>query len=224
MYHASLHCLVLKLMGSSNISAAFTAMTATFSDEDQLLQHGISTGKQTLVKYIYLYRLIHAFWVQDLDAAAQNASLYGENYSRFMDIYFVFYEGLTALRLALSATNDTDKWIGTGEAAVSTFQTWKSHSTWNFENKYLLLLAELKQVNGDLVSAEEFYKSSILSARSHKFVHEEGLAMESLGLFYRNIGREEDAIEMLMSARSCYVKWGASAIVERLDSEIAAMS
>ena len=221
MPNASFHCLILKLMGSADISSAFTVASATFSDEDGLLQHGISTGNQLLVKFIYLDRLVHAFWVQDYDAAAHYAALYGKNQMGYTDIYHVFFEGLVALRLALQNNNDDrDKWLTIGEAAVSTFQTWRSHNTWNFENKHLLLSAELYQVKGNHATSEEYYEASIVSAQRHKFVHEEGLAMESLGEFYKKVGRNEDSIKMLMSARSCYVKWGAVAVIERLDSQI----
>ena len=222
MFHVSLHCLVMKLMGNTDISPAFVALTSTVGSEEELLQLGITTGKQPLVQYIYLCRLIYAFWVQDYDLALQNASLYGNCHMRFLDIYHIFYEGVTALRLASRSTNIDDKkrLIALGEAAASTFQTWEGHSNWNFENKYLLLSAELRQANGDHAGAEEHYKASIASAHNHKFIHEEGLAMELLGLFYEKVGRNEESGDMLTSARSCYEKWGAAIVVDRLDSQM----
>ena len=207
-------------MGSSDISSAFAALNAAFSDEDGLLRRAILTGRAKVIKAVYLDRLVHSFWVQDYDATTHYASLFGDrNEMIFGDIYRVFYEGIAALRLALRYNNDDrDKWISVGEDAVSTFQTWRSHNTWNFENKHLLLSAELHQVKRDFVSSEKFYKESIVSAQKHKFVHEEGLAIESLGMLYNKMGKKEDSIQMLSSARSCYVKWGAVAVIERLDS------
>jgi tetratricopeptide (TPR) repeat protein len=115
---------------------------------------------------------------------------------------------------------DRDKWISIGEKAVSKFETWKGYSSWNFENKHLLLSAELLCVKGNYGAAEEHYKASILSAQLHRFVHEEGLAWERLGMTYEEIGRAESAREMLATARNCYERWGASAVVARLDSKL----
>lgn len=230
MFHVSLHILVMKLMGNTDVSPAFIALTGHFNNEQELLQLCLTTGKQTLVQYIHLYRSISAFWLQDYDVAIQNAALYGKCHMRFMDIYHIFYEGMTALRLALttdvsdsdndSVSDEKEHWVALGADAVSTFQTWEGHSNWNFENKYLLLLAELNQAKGDNRAAEEHYKASIASAQKHKFIHEEGLAMELLGLFYKKTGRTEESIEMLMSARFCYEQWGAAAVIERLDSQM----
>ena len=137
---------------------------------------------------------------------------------RFLDIYHIFYEGLAALRLARTENGDRTKWVSTGEEAVSTFETWKDGNKWNFENKFLLLSAELHHTKGDHALAEAHYKSSIESARNHRFVHEEGLALESLGMLYKEMGDVESAKEMLTKARVCYEKWGANAIVKQLDS------
>ena len=75
-------------------------------------------------------------------------------------------------------------------------------------------------MKGDYAAAEEQYKASILSAQMHRFVHEEGLALERLGMLYKDMGRAESAREMLANARNCYERWGASAVVARLDSKM----
>jgi hypothetical protein len=44
--------------------------------------------------------------------------------------------------------------------------------------------------------------------------HEEGLAMELLGMFYMSIGNKEAATSYLMGAQACYVIWGANAALD----------
>ena len=219
MFHASLHCLVLKLMGKDD-NLVFAAVGMVISNEDELLQRAITTGKQTLVQYIYFFRMMLAYWFKDYETAAQMSELYGKDHMRFMDIYYIFYEGLTALQLARRESNEQEKWIGIGESAVSKFQTWVGHSTWNFENKHLLLSAELASVKGDFRAAEEKYKASAISAHEHRFIHEEGLAIELLGSFYKNRGDLEGSRDVLTKARACYIKWGATAVVEQLDASM----
>lgn len=217
MFIVSLHCLVLRLMGTDDEGQAFSSISGTITNEEDLLQKCISTGKDTLVQYIYLYRLILAYWLQDYEEAARLSEMYGRGYMRFLDIYHVFYEALAAFCLAQTQNIDRDKWIGIGEKAVSKFEVWKGYSSWNFENKHFLLSAELLCVKGDYAAAEERYNASILSAQMHRFVHEEGLALERLGMLYKDRGRAESAQEMLANARICYESWGASAVVARLD-------
>eukprot|EP00804_Cyclotella_cryptica_P023452 CCRYP_012112-RA/>CCRYP_012112-RA protein AED:0.05 eAED:0.05 QI:1315/1/1/1/0.75/0.55/9/220/927 len=218
LFHASLHCLVLKLMGKPDVDEAFAVLNGDITNEDDLLEFGLSTGQRTLVHYIYFFKLLVAYWFSRYDEAALMADLYGVHHMRFLDIYHVFYDGLTSFQMARKRNGDEEKWIGRGEQAVSTFQTWGGHSKWNFENKFQLLSAELHLVQGHHDAAEEKYKSSITSARNHRFLHEEGLAMELLGLFYHQVGKIEDSKKMLKNARACYERWGATAIVIRLDS------
>lgn len=205
-------------MGKTDVGEAFTVLNGDITNEDELLERGISTGKRTLVQYIYLFKLLLAYWFAKYDEAAQMADLYGMHHMRFLDIYHVFYEGLTSFQMARKRNSDEETWIARGEQAVSTFQTWVGHSNWNFENKFLLLCAELQFVKGNHDAAEENYKSSIMSAQNHRFLHEEGLAMELLGFFYCKVGKIEDSKKMLENARERYEKWGATAIVTRLDS------
>lgn len=90
MFHVSLHCLVLRLSGTNGEDQAFYSISGTISNEDDLLQISISTGKGPLVQYIYLYRLILAYWLQNYDDAVEMAELYGRCYMRLLDIYHVF--------------------------------------------------------------------------------------------------------------------------------------
>ena len=106
---------------------------------------------------------------------------------RFLDVFVVLFEGLTSLQLARRKNGDEQKWIRKAEQAISSFKTWGSHSNWNCENKILLLQAELHSVRGQIDDAEEKYKVSILSARKHRFIHEEGMAFELWVIFTKNM-------------------------------------
>jgi hypothetical protein len=85
------------------------------------------------------------------------------------------------------------------------------------------LQAELHFLKGEHDQAEEKYKALIVSAYKHYFLHEEGLAMELSGMFYRAIGKKEEAKTSLLGARACYTRWGADAIVPSLDSYISSL-
>ena len=137
-----------------------------------------------------------------------------------VDFMHSFYEGLTALHFVRCPGDDSSKegWVTLAKKAISSFELWAEHSTWNWENKLLLLQAEWHFAEGESEKAIEKYKAAIDSARRHRFVHEEGLANELFSTFNDRNGDIDAAKIHLSEARSCYVKWGATALVERLDA------
>ncbi|EED86502.1 THAPSDRAFT_264653, partial [Thalassiosira pseudonana CCMP1335] len=216
--HLSLHLpyqqLILKLMGIDKNPYAVSA--GVFVDEDSLLQHAVSTKESGLLHTIYFTRLFLAYWFERYEEAAEMAACYrGATAMRFSDVYHALYEGLSAFCLARSSV-DEPKWMVLGENAIATYRSWVKHSSWNFENKLLLLEAERFFAKGEIEAAKEKYETSIESARRHRFVHEEGLAMELLGRLYRDSGRLEEAKEQIALAHVCYDKWGAKGVLDRL--------
>lgn len=71
-------------MGRVDLREVFVAFNGEISNEDELLQSGISTGKHTLTQYIYLFRLIRSYWFQDYNEAARLTDLYGSHLMRFL--------------------------------------------------------------------------------------------------------------------------------------------
>ena len=191
-----------------------------FNNEDAILHHMISTGKSGGAQGIYFNKLFRAFWFKRYEEAAEMAEKYGGRLAmRFTDIYRVFYEGLIAFHFIRCSPQD-HKWFDIGKDAVSKFRVWVKHSKWNFENKLLLLEAELHYSNSENEDAKNKYEESINSAQKHHFVHEEGLAMELLGNFHKKNGNVVKASENFAHARDCFKKWGAFAVVENLDANI----
>ena len=194
----------------------YAVSAGVFVDEDSLLQHAVSTKESGLLHTIYFTRLFLAYWFERYEEAAEMAACYrGATAMRFSDVYHALYEGLSAFCLARSSV-DEPKWMVLGENAIATYRSWVKHSSWNFENKLLLLEAERFFAKGEIEAAKEKYETSIESARRHRFVHEEGLAMELLGRLYRDSGRLEEAKEQIALAHVCYDKWGAKGVLDRL--------
>ena len=83
------------------------------------------------------------------------------------------------------------------------------YSTWNFENKQLLLQAELHCLNGRYALAELVYQSSIASAQDHKFIHEEAMACELYGMYLIENKKVMKGMKQLQIAKKKYKQWGA---------------
>ncbi|KAL3792871.1 hypothetical protein HJC23_004796 [Cyclotella cryptica] len=108
-------------------------------------------------------------------------------------------------------------WAERGKHYKEKITTWKQEgSLWNFENKSFLLHAEEYYSNGDFDNAQVMYDKAILSARQHKFVHEEALACELAGNFYLNRGNALAALKHFTFAHGKYLQWGAFAKVKML--------
>jgi len=216
MGHLSTHLMILKL-GSIDKNP-FDIPGVSIKDEDQLLEQSVDRRK-TLAQAIYFNRMFVAFYLQQYVYAAEMAEQYKLQRAmimRFEDIHHSFYEALIGFQLARSPSIDTKKWLDIAEQHVATFRGWIKHSKWNFENKLLLLEAELCLLKGATESSEEKYKAAIESARRHKFVHEEGVAWELLSSYWKKCGKVKEERECKKAAFDCYEKWGAKALLDRL--------
>ena len=218
--HQTNHQSVLKLIGSAK--NPFEVLKGFIENEDQLLQHALSTRRMPLAETIYFNRSFVSFFLKDYEQAKE-AVEWAENYksrsAMLKNNCQIFYSGLLAFHFTRCPSEPSkQRWIEVGENALSLYQKWVQYSKWNWENKLFLLEAEFHFTKGDMCQAEEKYKLAIESAKKHSFVHEEGLASDLFSAFHNTNGDIGKAKKYRSKARSCYEKWGALALVELLDS------
>jgi hypothetical protein len=133
----------------------------------------------------------------------------------------IFFEGLTCFQLARQTNIDErSKWIEKGETVLEKMKLWSQHSSWNWENKMLLLEAEKMHTLNDFDSAASFYERSIRSAREHKFIHEEAIASELAGIFFLERGLREKSLHLFLHSIWSYKTWGALAVAKRVETFI----
>ncbi|KAL7546921.1 LOW QUALITY PROTEIN: hypothetical protein ACHAWF_011795, partial [Thalassiosira exigua] len=130
----------------------------------------------------------------------------------------VLFEALVSF--CLMRQTDQDKYRRKGEAALAFMRKWSKCNEWNFENKRLLLEAEMMHSCGQHEQASQFYQLSIISARKHKFVQEEAVACEVAAKFYYDRELHQKAHRLYAHSILCYKKWGASAIVSRVEHDL----
>eukprot|EP01082_Thalassiosira_pseudonana_P006090 g5506.t1 g5506 contig2:666682-670873(+) len=213
-YFMSAHRLViLKLLGSE--TDPFVLCNGDFKDEEELFEHAKAQVNTGILEHIYFNRLFIAYWFKRYDEAIQ---FIGKSRGiGAVGVYLKFYEGLTAFHF-LRDSNDSE-WMGIGEDIMTSFQMWsEQRSNWNWENKALLLQAEWHFSKGEHETAKEKYLASIDSARKHRFVHEEGLAMELLGICCAASGDVDGARWHTSKAFDCYESWGAVGLLRSMDN------
>ena len=128
-----------------------------------------------------------------------------------------FFEGLASFQLA-RLNKGTAAWLERGHTAMESLRLWSNYSSWNWENKFLLLDAENKYTEGDFVVAESLYDSAILSAHAHKFIHEEAIASELAGTFYHERGQHQKSYSYFLHSIKSYKEWGAFAVARRVEA------
>jgi predicted ATPase len=92
---------------------------------------------------------------------------------------------------------------------------WAENCPENFENRALLVGAEIARIEGRELDAECLYEGAIKSARENGFVHNQALAAELAARFYAARGFDTIARAYLRDARHSYLQWGATGKVRR---------
>lgn len=194
----------------------FSVYNGSIDDCDDLLCYALDNGRAALSQIVYFYRLFAAFFFERYNEAATFANEYRKLSQGAMpthDILHALFEGLTAFQRARSE-NDSQL-MELGHSAIALYQSWVGHSSWNFQNKLALLEAESHFCKGEHKQAEEKYHSAIQYSRQHRFVQEEGLAMELFAKFHKACGNMDEYITMRESARECYKRWEAHQLLTK---------
>src|SRR5262245_919231 len=94
---------------------------------------------------------------------------------------------------------------------------WAQNCAENFQDRAVLVGAEIARVEGRVLDAERLYEAAIQSAHENEFVQNEALACELAARFYAGRGFETIARAYLRDARDGYRQWGADGKVRQLE-------
>jgi PAS domain S-box-containing protein len=98
-------------------------------------------------------------------------------------------------------------------------ELWAQHCPENFENRAVLVSAEIARIEGRAFEALRLYERANRSARANGFIHNEALALELAGQFHISRDLNTTGIALLREARACYARWGADGKVKHLDQQ-----
>lgn len=86
-----------------------------------------------------------------------------------------------------------------------------------FAAKHLLISAEIADLDGRHMEAQQLYAASVMRARDNGFVQDEAVASEAASRFYGRLGLEQISRMYITEARTAFQKWGAAAKVRQLE-------
>ncbi len=130
---------------------------------------------------------------------------------------FHFYDSLA--RLATAPNKSKQGLWNKINANQNKLRHWAKHAPMNYRHKYLLVEAEKLRIQGHDNRASEYYDQAISLAKENQYLNDEALANELAARFYLNKDRKKIARAYMQEARYCFLQWGATAKVSKLDQE-----
>ena len=141
---------------------------------------------------------------------------WAEQHIQSVDYYY--YSALAAASLySSSTTGERPDLAATVNQSLKWLREWTQSCPGTFQDKHLLVLAELARIEGRELEAMGLYEDAIRAARAHGFVQNEGISNEVAAKFYLNRKLQRVAYSYLCDARYCYLRWGALSKVRQLD-------
>ncbi len=142
------------------------------------------------------------------------------NFGFFYQTKHRFYYGLVlaAVYSTASKTEQEEYWVLL-EQQQQQLQIWTESCPENYQDKWLLLSAEMARISGKELEAMELYRQAIAQAKASGFIQNEALANELAAQFYFCKGWDEVGKVYIREATYNYQKWGADAKVQQLKTK-----
>ena len=153
-----------------------------------------------------------------LEASSRAQRLLWTSWSLFETAEYHFYGALAHAASWDSASPDQNQQHVEALAAHHRqLEIWAENCPENFEDRAVLVGAEIARIEGRDLDAMRLYEKAIRSAHVNGFIHNEAVAYEVAARFYAARGFDNFADAYLREARYCYLRWGADGKVNQLD-------
>ncbi|MEP0855616.1 AAA family ATPase [Trichocoleus sp. DQ-U1] len=212
--------MVLNLMGQSKNPCR---LIGDVYDESKRLPLDLEANDQTLLFHTYLEKLTLCYLFGEYEEALDNAAL-AEKYidsaaGMLTTTLFYFYDSLARVAVSSSPSKFPQKRLSRKvQSNQKKLKKWAHHAPMNHLHKFYLVEAERHRVQGSEVVAMDYYKKAIALAKEHEYINEEALAHELAAKFYLALDQDKIAQVYMQDARYCYLRWGATAKVNDLDT------
>jgi signal transduction histidine kinase len=135
------------------------------------------------------------------------------------EYYFYYSLTLAAVYRKSSSAFARKKYKKTIIKNQKKMKIWAENCPENFLHKYLLVEAEMAQLNGEQAKAIDYYNDAIKHARQDGYIQNQAIANELAGRFFLLNGHEIIAKEYVMEAYNGYNKWGAKIKSQELEKK-----
>jgi predicted ATPase/class 3 adenylate cyclase len=133
---------------------------------------------------------------------------------------YYFYENI-CISLIYHSRNITEqkRLLKTQKKNIEKYKKYVVHSEVNFIHRLELMKAEYHWLLNDMDLAVKHFSNAMRYARTNKFIHDEAMAWERMGIFYQNQNQSEVAQFYFSNAYKAYSKWGAKAKLAQMKEQ-----
>jgi class 3 adenylate cyclase len=198
-------------------------LTGEAYDEVEMLKANLERKNRISVFFIYFHKtILFNYFGKYREANAQAylaRPLLDAVLAKLEVAYHHFHEALAAIGCLKQPGMNTGKLQKRVRKNMGKMRTWAKHAPENFLHKYELLQAQLARVEARHEEAQSFFELAIKHAEQHAYIHEQALAYELAGEYYRERGNANLSTFYLRNAYQSYREWGAAAKMEDLQNK-----
>jgi PAS domain S-box-containing protein len=152
-----------------------------------------------------------------MKAAAQAEQLLSPSFLAYFEVSEHHFYVALALAARLASVQDDQQSRELKLLHERQLEGWTHSCPENFENRAVLVQAEIARIENRDLDAMRLYDRAIHSARENGFVHNQALASEVAARFYAARGFETIAHAYLREAHYGYLRWGAGGKARQLE-------
>jgi predicted ATPase/signal transduction histidine kinase/tRNA A-37 threonylcarbamoyl transferase component Bud32 len=211
---------LLKLQNSSDDPCSLTGENF---NEERMIPLFQEIQNHTLLFMAYLAKGILSYLFNHSPKSVENVTIAADYAGAVMGLFLGaqhnFYYSLSLLATYPQVSlQEQEQYLQQVQENQQKMQQWAANAPANFQHKYELVEAEKARVLGQTVEAMDLYDRAIASARDQEYIQEEAIANERAAEFYFELGRSKIARIYLIDAYAAYLRWGAMAKVQELES------
>ncbi|MEH1779247.1 MAG: AAA family ATPase [Nostoc sp.] len=214
------HQAVLNLLGYSNNPSLLSGESFQVA-ETTPIQEAMKDHSGLFMSYVHQQCLHYLFeeYPEAIEKAKVGKLYYDSCVSTLSTVVHYFYQSLAQLavypKVSASERQQLLKQVKRNQKKL---QKWAFYGPSNYQNKFLLVEAELSRIQKKYPEAIALYDRAIQLAQENQYLNEEALANELAAKFYLHWGKEKIAQIYMTEAYYCYTRWGAKAKVVDLET------
>ncbi|WP_437982107.1 AAA family ATPase [Sorangium sp. So ce117] len=207
----------------SNETACPAKLKGAWVDIDEVIEEARRIDSQGMLFFATFYVILLGVFQGAFEEAARTALPLNIEIPNGVAWHgtsaFHFYAGVAFTQAAdVVSPEERALFLARAEVFAEKLSRWAELCPENLAHRSALLRAEMARVRGDArAAAGDRYDEAIALAQRGGYLHDEALANELAGLFFRALGKTTIARAYLTEAHRAYGRWGAPCAMRRLE-------